>query len=256
MYAPVALFAYKRLDTLIKTIKALQKNPLARDTDLFVFSDGAKGINEQNMVREVRNYLKSVVGFRNIIIYENYENKGLAKSIIEGVSELLKSQSDVIVLEDDIVTTPDFLSFMNAALKKYENELKVFSISGYALPLQKKITPSTEDAYLLRRGWSWGWTTWRSRWQQVDWQLKDYELFRNNWKEKYEFSKGGSDLNSMLRRFKHGKIDSWAIRWFYHQFKSNSLTLYPYFSKAYNIGFNNQSTNTIGSHKRFVPIIK
>lgn len=252
IHAPIVLFTYKRLDTLIKTVEALQQNYLASESDLYIFSDAAKSDYDKALVDKVREYLKTIKGFNTIQIYESNENKGLATSIIEGVSQILKTHENVIVLEDDLVSTKNFLNFMNESLEKFKNEKKIFSISGFSfnLNLEKKYV---YDAYFLNRGWSWGWATWRDRWEKIDWEIKDYNEFIKNKKAQKLFSEGGSDLNGMLKKQMTGNLDSWAIRWFYNQFKSGGLTVYPVRSKILNEGFGENATHTKGSSRRYVP---
>jgi hypothetical protein len=250
--APVLLFTYKRVDVLKQTLAALQANTQAKDTELFVFSDGWKNETDKRGVQGVREYLKEVEGFKRIVVRESPSNKGLANSIIEGVSQVIDQYGKVIVLEDDLITTPNFLSFMNACLDKYKSESQVFSISGYSFNLSET-TNEAESGYFLYRGWSWGWATWRDRWNDIDWMVKDYASFLKNSTLQKKFARGGSDLNAMLRKQMNGKMDSWAIRWFYHQFKVNGLTFYPVYSKVYNIGFGEDATHTTGSDKRYIP---
>lgn len=139
--APIVLFTYKRLNTLKQTIESLQQNYLATESDLYIFSDAAKGIEDKESVDSVRNYIKTIKGFKSVTITESEVNKGLATSIIEGVSQILKTHETVIVLEDDLVSTNNFLDFMNESLTKYEDETAIFSISGFSfnLNLEKNI---------------------------------------------------------------------------------------------------------------------
>lgn len=250
--APVLVFTYRRLDALKETIKALQQNTLAGESELFIFSDGPKGDSDDVDVQLVREYLNDIDGFRKITIKKSPNNKGLATSIISGVSEVFETFDKVIVLEDDLLTTPNFLTFMNKALHRYENECSVFSISGYSFDLGKNDN-ETADVYLFCRGWSWGWATMKSKWEKVDWEVKDYHLFIKDKAMKREFARGGSDLNRMLRLQMAGCLDSWAIRWFYHQFKEQGLTVYPVESKVHNNGFDDTATHTNGSDRRYRP---
>jgi len=251
-FAPILLFTYKRLDTLKQTVSALQANQLAAESDLFIFSDAGKTEQDQMVVENIRKFLKTITGFRKIEIYEAEKNKGLASSIISGVSKVIEQYGRVIVLEDDLETTPNFLLFMNTCLDKYQKNDAVFSISGYSFNLGEEKRESL-DAYFLNRGWSWGWATWQDRWTSVDWQVSDYATFVKNAKARKMFAKGGSDLNKMLDTQMAGKLDSWAIRWFYHQFRINGLTIYPVFSKVYNDGFDANATHTTGSSSRYQP---
>jgi len=252
--SPILLFTYKRLDVLKKTIETLQNNELAKDSDLYIFSDGPKNQKDQDIIDTIRTYLKTISGFKNITIKASPVNMGLANSIINGVTSVLQSEEKVIVLEDDLLTTPNFLSYMNQSLNKYHNNENVFSISGYSFDLRKEDS-NPNQTYFLNRGWSWGWATWKNRWEKVDWDVKSYANFSNNKQERKEFAKGGSDLNAMLDKQMSGQLDSWAIRWFYHQYKINGLTLYPLASKIYNDGFDEDATHTNGSEKRYIPYL-
>ncbi|WP_299435583.1 glycosyltransferase [uncultured Maribacter sp.] len=253
--SPILLFTYKRLDSLKETVDALKKNFLAKESDLFIFSDGAKNDKDAQKINHVRSYLKTINGFKSINIHESPKNKGLANSIIAGVSQIIEHSETVIVLEDDLLTTPNFLNYMNDALNKYSEVEKVFSISGYSFNLGINGNKNQSETYFLYRGWSWGWATWKSKWSKVDWEVKDYNTFKENKKLQKEFSKGGSDLNAMLSKQMEGSLDSWAIRWFYHQFKVGGLTLYPEYSKIYNNGFDDLATHTTGSSSRYLPLI-
>ncbi|MBB3054361.1 glycosyltransferase [Mucilaginibacter gotjawali] len=250
--APIIIFTYKRLGTLKQTIGTLKDNPLASKSELFIFSDGPKNENDTNSVNQVRDYIKQIDGFKSVKYVFSETNKGLASSVISGVSDVFKTYNSAIVLEDDLLLTPNFLAFMNQALDTYTSSNKVFSISGYSFSLNPS-SKNDDDAYFLNRGWSWGWATWKDRWEQIDWEVKDYPEFEKSIAQKKAFNKGGSDLSAMLHKQMTNKLDSWGIRWLYHQFRINGLTLYPKNSKILNIGFDNQATHTTGSDSRYIP---
>jgi hypothetical protein len=247
---PVLLFTYKRLQTLKNTISHLLLNPEVVDTDLFIFSDGPKLEEDKLLIEQVRKYLATISGFKTITISLSDSNKGLANSVISGVSKVLSHTEAVIVLEDDLVVSNDFLHYMNVCLNKYKNSKKVFSISGFSLPFKHdKVIQS--DVYFLNRGWSWGWATWRDRWIDIDWEIKDYDSFVSSKLLKKKFALCGSDLNVMLAKQIAGNLDSWAIRWMYNQFKIGSLTAYPLYTKVVNRGFDQHATHTKGSSRRY-----
>jgi hypothetical protein len=248
--APIVLFTYKRLNTLQQTVEALKNNYLAAESDIYIYSDAAKVKEDQVAIDDVREYIKSIDGFKTITIYESESNKGLATSIIEGVTDILHIHEKVIVLEDDLVTSPNFLNYMNQALQFYKNEAKVFSITGYSLPIHN--VESEADVYFTSRSSSWGWATWKDRWVNIDWEVKDYPQFKNNRSLRHDFNKMGSDMSQMLDRQMQGKINSWAIRWCYHQFKLGALSVHPFKSKIENIGFNSpDASNTKERFNRY-----
>jgi glycosyltransferase involved in cell wall biosynthesis len=241
--APIILFAYKRLDTLQRSIEALKQNVLASESELHIFSDGPRSETDADKVSEVRNYLNDVRGFREVHLHFSARNKGLSASIIEGVTEVFLTAEKVIVLEDDLVVSKNFLLFMNQCLEEYEKSPLVFSVTGYNYPFRARKSEQY-DAYFLPRCSSYTWGTWKNRWQDIDWPVSTFREFMCDKVRKQQFNRGGGDLVRMLRKQQEGKIDSWAIRWTYNQFLRNSLTLYPIISKVRNIGFAPGASNT------------
>ncbi|WP_018248085.1 glycosyltransferase [Orenia marismortui] len=235
MLAPIVLFVYNRPKHTRQTIEALKRNKLASQSELFIFSDAPKSEDVNEDVQEVREYIRTITAFKNITIKEAKENKGLANSIISGITEVIRKYGKVIVLEDDLITSPNFLEYMNRALDFYEENQKIWSISAYNLPIE---IPKgyNKDVYLSYRASSWGWATWKDRWKKNDWSVSDYIHFLKNKEEQKLFNRGGDDMTEMLKSQIDGKIDSWAIRWCYSQFRDNSYTIYPVKSKVQNIG--------------------
>ena len=248
--APICLFTYNRLEETKQTIEALRNNYLAKESHLYIFSDGAKSDTAKEKIQKVRSYLKTIEGFGSIQVFESPINKGLASSIIDGVTQVVNQYGKVIVLEDDLITSPNFLLYMNQALDFYNDTNKVFSISGYSIQIKNNL--STADVYFTNRASSWGWATWSDRWQAIDWEVSDYLVFKNNKELRRNFNKMGSDMSQMLDRQMQGKLDSWAIRWCYHQYKYNLFSVHPIVSKISNIGFNSpDATNTSEKFNRY-----
>jgi hypothetical protein len=250
--APIVLFAYNRLDSLKLTLEALKKNYLASDSDLFIYSDGWKNEKDRIQIDTIREFLRTVSGFKQITIIEQNKNLGLAQSIITGISEVLAKFESVIVLEDDLITSVNFLVFMNQALQHYRETSNVFSISGFTPPIQAE---DYEGVYFTKRASSWGWGTWNDRWFKVDWSVQDYLNFKVNRKQRNSFNKMGSDMCKMLDAQMNGKINSWAIRWTYWQFKNDLFTVFPVISKVENIGTSEFATNTKDSFGRFKTVM-
>lgn len=241
--APIVLFTFNRLEHTKKTVEALQKNILANDSELYIFSDGARSSAEEVKVNELRGYLRGIDGFKKVHIIESRKNKGLAKSVIEGITNIINKYDKVIVLEDDLVTSRYFLKYMNESLELFEERDDIWSISGYG-PNIKIPNEYKDEVYLTKRGSSWGWATWKDRWDLVDWQVSDYNLFRKDKKLVNNFNLSGKDLSPMLEDQMKGRIDSWAIRWVYSQFKNDKYTVYPVKSFVENIGNDLSGTHT------------
>jgi hypothetical protein len=239
-FTPIVIFTYRR--TIDKLIESLQNNHLAPMSDLYIFSDGYKSQKDKEDVLAVRESLKKIEGFKNITLYESEYNKGLASSIIHGVSTIINQYEKIIVLEDDLIVSNNFLDYMNDALDFYQDNHSIWSISGYS-PKLECLQEYQEDIYLSYRCNSWGWSTWKSRWDKIDWDIKDWKSFKDNKQEVNQFNIAGNDMYAMLEAQMSGKIDSWAIRWCYNQFKYNSYTIYPKESKIQNFGFDSKGTH-------------
>lgn len=241
--APIVLFTYNRLEHTKKTIEALKANLLAIESELYIYSDAAKTDGVQSSVNEVRTYLEGVTGFKKITLIKREKNWGLADSIIDGVSNLVKQSGKVIVLEDDLVTRPYFLTFMNDALDYYQNEKQVWHISGWNFPID---TDKLDDVFLWRGMNCWGWATWADRWQHFE---------RNPEKLVDTFSKqdiARFDLDNKARVFwrqvlqnYHNEKKTWAIFWYATIFKNDGLCVNPVKTYVDNIGEDGSGENCI-----------
>lgn len=234
MNAPIALFVYNRPEHLTRTLAALAANPRAAESELYLFSDGPKRPADVERVAAVRRILHAISGFKRIEFKEKEKNQGLAASVIAGVGAVLKERDAVIVLEDDIEVAPSFLDYMNDALEFYRDDPRIFSISGYTLPITLP-ERYPHDIFLLPRASSWGWGTWRDRWEKVDWAVGDRALLKDP-AVCAAFDKGGSDLSDMLERQFAGKIDSWAIRFNWAHFRNGGYSVVPVVSQTRNNG--------------------
>jgi len=233
--SPIVLFVYNRLDHAVKTVESLQKNILAMDSEIIVYSDAAKGGNDINQVNKVREYIKSIKGFKKITIIEREKNLGLANSIIEGVTEIVNKYGKVIVLEDDLVTSPYFLNYMNEALEFYQHERDVYSITGFNFPL--KITDNYMfGTYLYPRGSSKSWATWKNKWGKIE--FNETKII-NKWglsKIECKIEPYGKDLCRMFKSQLNHEINSWAIRFTVNQIMLDKFTAYPVESYIKDVG--------------------
>ena len=239
--APIAVFTYNRPEHLKKTMSSLKENELAAESILYVFSDGAKNESDNSKVKKVREIISNINGFKSVEIIEREKNFGLANSIIQGVTSIINKHEKIIALEDDLLTSPIFLTFMNQSLDHYKSDEKIWSVSGYCHPI-KIPTNYPHSVFLSARASSWGWATWKECWEKVNW---DYDLkpFLKNKLEQKEFARGGSDLVPMLKSQIAKEIDSWAIRWNYAHFKNSAYCVYPVKSLVRNIGTDGSGTN-------------
>lgn len=252
--APVAVFAYNRPQHLKRTMESLKAGKGFEKHHVFIFSDGPKDNGEDiQLINNTREIADAFSIFKNVSVIKSETNKGLAKSIISGVSELMKSYGKAIIVEDDLILSPVFLDFMERALEFYSQSGEVFSVSGYSLPL-KKLQNYEHDIYFLPRCSSWGWASWKDRWDKVDWEVSDFGEFINNKFSIEAFDQGGSDLTDMLERQQKGIIDSWAIRWNYAHFKYNGLSVVPAVSLVANGGADSSGSNVKSTGRYKTPL--
>ena len=245
MLAPILLFAYNRPRHLQHTVEALAHNPLAQESELFVFSDGARTEDDREDVELVRSYIHTIEGFKTVHRIERDRNYGLAANIIDGVTDIVNRYGRVIVLEDDLVPAPGFLQFMNDALDTYADEPRVGHIQAYDFTQN----PRLPETFLIKFTGSWGWATWQRAWQHFnpDGQYLLNELHRRHLTRRFDFN-GKYGFTRMLRRQVEGKNNSWAIRWNASLFLQDILSLNVGRSLVQNEGFDGSGTHCGADH--------
>ena len=244
MLAPIIVFAFNRPRALKNTIQSLLQNKEAKDSDLYIFVDGARSNKpeEGEKVKAVQEYVKKIEGFKNIHYTFSQSNKGLAPSIIAGVTEIINQYNKVIVVEDDLYLSKSFLSYMNQMLNTFQNNKSIFQVSGFGVKIKKSLSYQA-DVYYNIRAQCWSWGTWKDRWDTIDWNVSDYEDLLKNKKKQRAFNKAGSDMFGMLKRYKEGVISSWYIRFCYSMFQQNKLCVCPIRSLVINDGFGDDATH-------------
>lgn len=243
-HAPVVLFAYRRPDHLRRALDSLATNPGAERTALSIYCDGAKSVIDREAVEQVKEIARGMQGsamFASVRVIERDHNIGLAASVISGVTQTLEDHESVIVMEDDLVVSPDFLEYMNQALELYVNNEEVISIHGFMY----SVPPVLPQTVFLRGADCWGWATWRRGWEifEPDSQKLLKELDRSPDRAEFDFN-GAFPYRQMLKDQATGTIDSWAIRWYASAFLANKLTLYPGQSLVENIGQEGSGTHS------------
>lgn len=240
LQAPIALFVYNRPEHTLKTITSLAENEGASDSVLHIFSDAPKTPADEPRVQRVRELLKSIKGFKEVHVTYQTANIGLAQSIINGVTYLSKIYGRVIVLEDDLVTSPHFLKFMNDALNYYVDTPEVMHISGFRYPTKPF---EKGDTFFLRVPLCWGWATWDRAWSHYKKDLDLMSKFNGN--DIYRFNFANSfPFWLQLELNKEKKINTWFIFWYANLFLLKGLTLFPARSLVQNIGMDNSGTNS------------
>lgn len=236
--APVVLFVYNRADHFAQTFEALSRCPEAAETELFIFADGPKNEAGREKVEACRTAVRKATAdcvFKNVHVTESPENRGLAASVIAGVSEVLAQYGRVIVLEDDSVASPYFLRFMNGALTAFETDRRVGAVAGYTPSLSFPAS-YTADIFTCWRSCSCAWATWQDRWENVDWTPGAINAFYKEPSLIRRLNADGADRFLRFYRQTKGDAGSWSVRFGAHLVKNGMLTVYPRYSLIRNIG--------------------
>ena len=246
--APIALFAHRRPDHLDRALRALSESTGAADSHLTIFCDGPRGAEDRDAVNEVRsvaNRWAEMKRFNRVSVVERPHNLGLSGSVIAGVSEVLAESETIVVLEDDLVVSHDFLSFMNDALVMYQDEEAVISVHGFTMNVDVDL-PQT---FFIRGADCWGWATWRRGWDIFESDAQDLmnRLEASGRENDFDFD-GTFPYHTMLQEQLAGQVDSWAIRWYASAYLADKLTLYPGKSLVRNIGQEGSGTHSV--HRR------
>lgn len=252
--APIVLFVYNRPEHTRIALQSLSECQYANQSELYIYADQAKNENAKEKVEQVRRIIKENIWkrkFAEVNITEASQNKGLANSVISGVTEVINKYGRVIVVEDDNRVAPDFLDYMNRGLEYYEHNDKIGEIGGYCAPIRIP-DDYPYDVFAMGRGSSYAWASWKDRWAQIDWEVKDYKQFKNNPKNRRAFNEYGEDLFQMLEGQMEGNIDSWAIRSAYSKFKNGQLCIMPVKTRVENQGFDGTGVHNVAADTRFV----
>jgi GR25 family glycosyltransferase involved in LPS biosynthesis len=243
--SPIVLFVYNRPIHTSLCIEALSLNAEAINSDLFIYSDFPATSNDIVLVKQVRDYIKNIKGFRTVTIVNREKNLGLAGSIVSGVTDVLDGHEYVIVLEDDLVVSEYFLKFMNDALFCYKDDSRVGSIHGYVYPVSDHLP----ETFFLRGADCWGWATWPRAWKMMclDGRLLLEELVSRNLVGAFDLG-GAYPYTKMLRNQIKGRNNSWAIRWHASLYLKGMLTLYPGKSLVQNIGHDGSGVHSAVSN--------
>ena len=242
MLAPIILFVYNRPKHTEIVLNALKKNTLAKNSLLYVFSDAAKKEKDFENVNKVREIISNISGFKEVVITEAETNIGCADSIISGITKVINEHGKAIIVEDDILTSPNFLEFMNEALDKYESDKRIYSVSGF-VPNEKMAEKCKDFLFLAYRNSSWGWGTWKDRWVEVDWDMLQWEKIKkdkNLWKK---LQRGGEDTPYVLKLQMEGFIDAWDVRFYTDNVLKDKYTVFPTKTFVENIGLDGSGTH-------------
>lgn len=250
--APIALFVYNRPDHTRLTLQCLAAADGAAMSDLYIFADGPRVPDDSDAAGKVRGLCRAATGFASVTLVERDRNYGLAANILGGVSDVLERHGRVIVIEDDVNVAPFFLKYMNAALEFYRGR-GIFSIGGYtpdiAIPADYPYS-----TFVMHRNCSWGWATWKSEWDKVDWQVSSFDSFIRSSSLRHRFNEPGDDMTPFLLRWKTGAREMWDIVFSYAAFCAGEPHVYPRKSLVRNVGNDGSGTHVAPTSKYDAPL--
>jgi hypothetical protein len=234
MPAPIALFVYSRLEHTRRTVEALRANVLASESDLFVFADAPRSASAADAVQAVRDFVRTIEGFRSVTVIERETNLGVDASVIDGVTTMCDRHGEVIVLEDDLVTSPWFLTFMNECLRRYRDDARVMQVGGFMFPIDADVSAASILPYIT----CWGWATWKRAWNLFDPRATLYSTLETDPVRRRGFNLNNAyDYFGMLKDVATGKSTAWDIRWYATVFAAGGVGVFPNQSLVDNIGF-------------------
>lgn len=249
--APIVLFAYNRPVHTQKTLDALAGNPEAASSELYIFCDGPKSDLDSESLGKIDQMVKIAKNenrFKKVNVIIQKKNKGLASSIVDGVTKVVNEFGKVIVLEDDIVTSKGFLKYMNDALLCYQDNPEVMHVSGYMYPHKEQLP----ETFFFNVTLCWGWATWSRAWKSFS--SNSIQLWQEitNTGQLFNFDKFGGDyLSSQLAHNISGRLNTWFIKWNASVHLNKGFTLFPNQSLVDNIGFDNSGIHN-GINNQFI----
>jgi hypothetical protein len=240
---PIVIFLYKRPRHARELLDSLQKCARLTECEIFIYCDGVKNPADLDNVNETRSVAREFGSKNNASIVEREQNMGLARSIVEGVTQMCDQFGRVIILEEDFILHPFFIDFMLQSLDHYAEEEMVSQIAGFTFPINKSTTP---DVFFMPIISIWGWATWRRAWNLFSWETQPaLERLNTNPKIRYQFDVDGSyPYTDMLRQVAKNQLDAWAILWYWQTFSTNKLTLFPRQSLVWQNGFDDLAAHT------------
>lgn len=243
--APIVIFAFNRPDHLQRTLAALAANDLASKSAITFFCDGPRNHEETQKTSAVHKIAHDAQGFATKEIIARKKNMGCAASVIDGLAYMFAKHEQLIIIEDDIITSPHTLHFLNSCLDKYLNYRTVSHIAAWSppptyIPIDKKYP---YDVYAIPHFNGWGWATWKDRWEKVDWEVEDFSVYKETPALQDAHCAGGEILKEILFAQMAGKVNAWDIRFDYMRFKHGCVGINPVNSYTTNIGCDGTGTH-------------
>jgi len=234
--APIAVYTHTRYSHLVQTLESLKNNFLAPHSILYVVSDGPKVEAHKNAVRKIREYVDNLTGFREVVrIYRN-KNFGLKLSLPMAEKAIIRDHGLIINMEDDNISSRNYLDFMNGGLQYFQDDISVYSISGYRPPIQGSKIDDDSDIWFYPWNMSWGYALWKNKYDKFHPLINNYPLLHKTGKLRDQNKAGGLYVSDSLKRdYEEKKYFPDAILGT-EMFLARMKTVVPVVSKIRNIG--------------------
>lgn len=247
--APVVLIAFNRPDMFRRVMNGVLSADDVADRDMFVFIDGPRNEPERAKCAEVCRVAESFRGqLHNLTVVARDSNLGCRRNIVESITQVSKTYGRVIVVEDDILVSRTFFTYMDEALGMYEGDQRIWCVNGFR-NLGLKIPRDIEaDVYLDARNWSWGWGTWYDRWSKVDFDMKEWPRIAADPQLRAKIDSCGRELLYMAERQASGGLNTWDIQCTVHMILNGLYAIEPKVLLSKSMGFGDDSTHCTGAN--------
>ena len=231
--APIIFICYNRFNHTLKSLNALKNNKLAKNSKIFIFSDGPKKKSDEKKIIKIRDLLKKIKGFKHKKLIFRKKNYGNKKNIISAINQVFKKYKKIIVVEDDLVVSREFLDFMNLCLNYYRNHSEIWHINGWSYPFLKNFS---DDVAFLKSMNCWGWATWKNKWSKISMKEDKYiSIFTKRMIHNFDIQSSTNNWSQIIRN-KKNFLSTWAVFWHATIFLNNGITVYPKYPLVKNIG--------------------
>ena len=242
---PIVVFAYNRATQLRMVLERLVDAENIERHDVIVYIDGPKRERDVEGVAQVEQAVKQVRENRlpRLEIVRREKNYGCQKNISTAITSVINQYGCVIVVEDDVLVSRTFLTYMDAALEFYKDDERIWGVNGHQCPYMRIPQSYPYDIYLSPRNLCTGWATWADRWNGVDFEIRDWPDFIANAENRQRVENAGIDIRDMLDKHYRGKLNSWALPCTYYMIKNNLYMIEPRRPLTKNVGFGIESVH-------------
>jgi Glycosyl transferase family 2 len=244
MTTPLAIFTYNRPQHIRKLFDSLLQCPRLKECDVYIFCDGVNTPDDRAGAQASREVVHEYARLlENAHVIERDRNFGLARSIVNGVTEVCARYGRVIALEDDFILHPSFLAYMLQSLDQFADDERIAQVAGFTFPINKSPTP---DAFFMPITSPWGWATWQRAWELFSWDTQSALAVLDadpGLRARFDLD-GSCPFADVLIQIHNGKLDTWDVQWYWRTFSANKLTIYPRQSLVWQNGFDKSATHT------------